>query len=370
MQQAGHSPLGCFISQRKMDHPGFWAPAGPFTLREIALFTSSEIPDAFSQRSQQKLNAVKALDDAGPRDLSFFDNRKYLPSLQRTKAGAVIISPSFLSRLSAETIPLLSRDPYRSFAKSLELFFPDALHSKFAHAAAVGNSTPVAADARIEDGVIIETGAVIGPEAQIGKGTRISAGAVIGFRAAIGRDCFVGPNATIGHALIGNRVIIHAGARIGQDGFGFAMGHTGHYKVRQVGRVIIQDDVEIGANTTIDRGALRDTIVGEGTKIDNLVQIAHNVIIGRHCVIAAQTGISGSTVLEDFVAMGGQCGTVGHIRIGKGARVGAQSGVASDIPAGERWGGYPAKPMSSWAREVALLKRLIRKKTQYDPPLE
>ena len=132
--------------------------------------------------------------------------------------------------------------------------------------------------------------------------------------------------------------------------------------MRQVGRVIIQDDVEIGANTTIDRGALKDTVIGEGTKIDNLVQIAHNVVIGRHCVIAAQTGISGSTILEDFVAMGGQCGTVGHIRIGAGAQIGAQSGVSCDIPRGERWGGYPAKPISSWAREVAVLKRLVRRK--------
>jgi len=148
------------------------------------------------------------------------------------------------------------------------------------------------------------------------------------------------------------------------------MGPSGHYKVRQVGRVIVQDDVEIGANAAIDRGALKDTIIGEGTKIDNLVQIAHNVVIGRHCVIAAQTGISGSTILEDFVAMGGQCGTVGHIRIGSGAQVGAQSGVASDIPRGERWGGYPAKPMSIWAREVALLKRLAKRKATADGPAD
>ena len=203
---------------------------------------------------------------------------------------------------------------------------------------------------------------MIGPEAQIGRGTRIAAGAVVGFRVAIGRDCFVGPGASVTHALIGNRVIVHAGARIGQDGFGFAMGPSGHYKVRQIGRVIIQDGVEIGANTTIDRGALKDTVIGEGTKLDNLVQIAHNVVIGRHCVIAAQTGISGSTVLEDFVAMGGQCGTVGHIRIGAGAQIAAQSGISCDIPRGEVWGGYPAKPITSWKREVALLKQLVRRK--------
>ena len=254
-------------------------------------------------------------------------------------------------------MPLISKDPYRSFAKSLELFFPDAGFPKVA-----GTGAPIDPSARIEEGAVIEAGAIVGPEAQIGRGTRIAAGAVVGFRVAIGRDCFVGPGASITHALIGNRVIIHAGARIGQDGFGFAMGPGGHYKVRQIGRVIVQDDVEIGANTCIDRGALKDTVIGEGSKIDNLVQIAHNVVIGRHCVIAAQTGISGSTVLEDFVAMGGQCGTVGHIRIGMGAQIAAQSGVHCDIPRGQVWGGYPAKPIMSWKREAAMLKRLARRK--------
>lgn len=344
-----------------MDHPGFWQAAGPFSLGEIASFTSAAIPEGLLARQDRKLFSVKALDDASSSDASFFDNRKYLTSLKTTKAGAVFIAPAFADRLPAEVTPLLSPEPYRAFAKSLEMFFPDALHSKVAaDASAVGGH--VASSARIEEGAVVEPGAVVGPEAQIGRGTRIAAGAVVGFRVAIGRDSYVGSAATVTHALIGNRVIVHAGVRIGQDGFGFAMGRAGHYKVRQVGRVVIQDDVEIGANATIDRGALRDTIIGEGTKIDNLVQIAHNVVIGRHCVIAAQTGISGSTILEDFVVMGGQCGTVGHIRIGAGAQVAAQSGVASDIPRGERWGGYPAKPMSIWTREAALLKRLVKKR--------
>ena len=313
--------------------------------------------------SSRSIRSVRALDDAHGSDVSFFDNRKYLTALQHTKAAAVFVSAESARRVPPASVPLISRDPYRAFAKSLEMFFPDAGHPK------VGGSTmTIDESARIEDGALIEAGAIIGPQAQIGRGSRIAAGAVIGYRVTVGRDCFVGPGASVTHALIGNRVIIHAGVRLGQDGFGFAMGPSGHYKVRQVGRVIVQDDVEIGANTTIDRGALKDTIIGEGTKIDNLVQIAHNVVIGRHCVIAAQTGISGSTILEDFVAMGGQCGTVGHIRIGAGAQIGAQSGVASDIPRGERWGGYPAKPMISWAREVALLKRLTRRKSPDESP--
>jgi UDP-3-O-[3-hydroxymyristoyl] glucosamine N-acyltransferase len=347
-----------------MDHPGFWNAAGPFSLQEIASYTATAIPECWLQHSDQKFHAVKALDDATSGDVSFFDNRRYIAALGRTQAGAVFVSPDFKDRLPSGAAPLLSPDPYRAFAKSLELFFPDAQYTKVAGRDA-GAVSPCA---QIEEDVVIEQGAIVGPEAQIGRGTRIAAGAVIGFRVAVGRDCFIGPNVNITHALIGNRVIIHAGACIGQDGFGFVMGPQGHYKVRQVGRVIIQDDVDIGANTTIDRGALRDTIIGEGTKIDNLVQIAHNVVIGRHCVIVAQTGISGSTVLEDYVAMGGQSGTVGHIRIGSGAQIGAQSGVSTDVPRGERWAGYPAKLASSWAREVALLKRLTRRKTSTVSP--
>jgi UDP-3-O-[3-hydroxymyristoyl] glucosamine N-acyltransferase len=344
-----------------MDHPGFWTPAGPFSLSELATYASAQIPDAFLQQAGKLIRGVKALDDATSQDVSFFENRKYLAALQKTEAGAVFIAPQAAQRMPPLSVPLISKDAYRSFARALELFFPEAGFTKVTSAAA-GVSGLIDRSAQIEEGAIIESGAVIGPAAQIGRWTRVAAGAVIGYRVAIGRDCYVGPGASITHALIGNGVIIHAGACLGQDGFGFAMGPSGHYKVRQVGRVIIQDAVEIGANSTIDRGALKDTIIGEGTKIDNLVQIAHNVVVGRHCVIAAQTGISGSTILEDFVAMGGQCGTVGHIRIGAGAQVGAQSGVASDIPPGERWGGYPAKPMSSWAREVALLKRLTKRK--------
>jgi UDP-3-O-[3-hydroxymyristoyl] glucosamine N-acyltransferase len=348
-----------------MDHPGFWAPAGPFALSKLAAYAGAEIPERFSSEASRQVNAVRALDDAGSGDISFFENRKYLAALRETKAAAVFVASSQADRVPDGTIPLIAKDPYRSFAKALELFYPDAGLPKAGSigGAGVGLIDP---SALIEEGAIIEAGAIVGPEAQIGRGTRIAAGAVIGYRAAIGRDGFVGPCASITHALIGNRVIIHAGVRIGQDGFGFSMSAGGHYKVRQVGRVIIQDDVEIGANTCIDRGALKDTVIGEGSKIDNLVQIAHNVVIGRHCVIAAQTGISGSTVLEDFVAMGGQCGTVGHIRIGAAAQIAAQSGVHGDIPRGEVWAGYPAVPIGLWKREAAMLKRLVRRKGASD----
>jgi UDP-3-O-[3-hydroxymyristoyl] glucosamine N-acyltransferase len=214
--------------------------------------------------------------------------------------------------------------------------------------------------ARLEAGVTVDPLAVIGPRAEIGAGTLIAAGAVIGPDVRIGRGCAIGAGSTITHALIGDRVIVHPGARIGQDGFGYLPGPQGHQKIPQTRRVIIQDDVEIGANTAIDRGATRDTVIGEGTKIDNLVQIAHNVSIGRHCLIAAQVGISGSATVGDFVMFGGQVGVADHITIGPGAMMGARAGVMSNVPAGGRWGGYPAEPVIEWKRGVATVRRLVR----------
>ena len=183
---------------------------------------------------------------------------------------------------------------------------------------------------------------------------------VVGPDVRIGRDCAIGANSTVLCALIGDRVILHPGVRVGQDGFGFAMGPGGHLKVPQIGRVVIQDDVEIGANATIDRGANRDTVIGQGTKIDNLVQIAHNVVIGRNCVIVSQVGISGSCELGDFVAIGGQAGLAGHLKIGMGAQIGASSGLMNDVPAGQRWIGAPAKPIKEFWREIAALGKLAQ----------
>ncbi len=344
-----------------MEHPGFFERAGPFALRVIAEKAAALVRDGAS--GDTPISDVRGLADAGVGHISFLDNRKYLSQLDATEATAVFVAEAFASRVPAGSIALVTRQPYRAFALALQAFYPGAMRPRIAEAEP--GAPLIHPTARIEEGAIIEPGAVIGREAQIGHGTLIAANAVVGYRCTIGRDGFVGPNASIIHALVGDRVIIHAGVRIGQDGFGFAMGAQ-HLKVPQIGRVIIQDDVEIGANTGIDRGALKDTIIGEGTKIDNLVQIGHNCIVGRHCVICGQVGLAGSTVLEDYVVMGGHSGAAGHLTIGAGTQVAGLSHVTGDLPPQSKVGGSPAKPFRVWARELAALTRLGARSSKPD----
>lgn len=343
-----------------MEHPGFFDREGPFSLADVASAAGAEI--AADHQSDIKITDIRPLSEAAEGHVSFLDNKKYLPALNETSAVACFIHPDFTDRVPGTVIPLTTKQPYHAFARTLRLFYPSAMAPRIARQ----RSDLVDPSAKLEDDVIIEAGAIIGPDVHIGSGSRIAAGAIIGGRVHIGRNSYIGAGATICHALVGDNVIIHTGVRIGQDGFGFAMGPGGHEKVCQIGRVIIQDNVDIGANSTIDRGALNDTVIGEGTKIDNLVQIGHNVHIGRHCVIVAQCGLSGSSKLNDFVIMGGQAGVVGHITVGAGAQVAGASHVKNDVPPGARMGGTPARPLRQWAKEIATLTRLAAAKPRSD----
>ena len=342
-----------------MEHPGFYRRVGPFRLDDVAKATGAEFGVGIDPA--RSLHDVRPLADASAADLTFVDNRKYLVQLGSTRAAACLVQPAFADRVPSTTTVLSTRNPYHGFARALALFYPSSIHPLVAPegVGVVGNSL-VSRSAHLEDSVKIEPGAVIGAEARIGRGTTIAAGAVVGYRCTIGRDCFVGPNASVTHALIGDRVTLHAGVRIGQDGFGFAMGPKGHLKVPQIGRVIIQDDVEIGANSCVDRGALNDTIIGEGTKIDNLVQIGHNVIIGRHCVIVGQAAIAGSSELGDFVVMGGQSGVAGHLKIGAGTQIAGASNAKDSLPPRSKVVGIPAKPLREWMKEQLAVRKLAQ----------
>ena len=335
----------------------FFPPNAAPSIGEVASWCGATL--ASEGDAGRVIRDVAALDQAGPGDLTFLDNAKYLDSLRSTRAAAVLVAPRYAAAVPAACAALVAREPYRAMAAVMAKLFPSAVRPGSAFdVAGVSPAAFVHPAARLEAGVIIDPGAVIGRGAEIGAGTIIGANAVIGPEVRIGRDGAIGPTSTIMAALIGDRVIVHPGVHIGQDGFGFALGPRGHLKVPQIGRVIIQDDVEIGAGVTIDRGANRDTVIGEGAKIDNLVQIGHNVVIGRHAVLVSQSGVSGSSVIGDFAALGGQAGIAGHLKIGAGAQVAAAAGVMTDIPAGERWGGAPAKPIREFFREVAALKKL------------
>jgi UDP-3-O-[3-hydroxymyristoyl] glucosamine N-acyltransferase len=340
--------------------PNMLRAARELTIEEIAALTRAKPRPG--DPLDRRIGNIAPLDSAVASDISFIDNAKYAAALKTTRAGACFVGPQFEAAAPAGPAVLITAEPYRAFVAVARALFPTALRptSQFD---ATGSNTAAAhvhPTAWLESGVTVDPLAVIGPRAEIGAGTLIAAGAVIGPDVRIGRDCAVGAGATVQHALIGDRVIIHPGARIGQDGFGFLPGRQGHQKIPQTRRVIIQDNVEIGANTTIDRGSSRDTVIGEGTKIDNLVQIAHNVVIGRHCLIAGQAGLSGSVRVEDFVMMGGKVGIADHISVGSGAVLGAQSGVMSDVPAGARWVGSPAQPIRDFMKGVAALRRLVR----------
>ena len=340
-----------------MNHPGFFF-AKPVTLSQVAEATGATLKDNSS--AEVVVAAAGPIEAAPEGSLSFVENRRYVKHAEDTAALAVLCAPEDADKFPARVHVLVHEQPYRAYALALGMLFPSALRpTPVTGETGVSPAATISETAKIERDVIVEAGAVIGTDAAIGAGSHVLAGAVIGAGVQIGRNTTVGARAIVQCAFIGDNVIIHPGVAIGQDGFGFAMGAGGHLKVPQIGRVIIQDNVEIGANTTIDRGSNRDTVIGEGTKIDNLVQIGHNVVTGRHCVIVSMAGISGSATLGDYVVVAGQAGIVGHVTIGDGAQVGGGAGVHTNIKPGEKVMGYPSMDVRSWMKMNMLLKRMI-----------
>ncbi|MGN6515472.1 MAG: UDP-3-O-(3-hydroxymyristoyl)glucosamine N-acyltransferase [Rhizomicrobium sp.] len=339
-----------------MADPRFYDNHGPFTLADICARCNVVLPPDVD--SAARVFDLATLDGAGPQHLAFSAGRGSAKSLEKTKAGFCFVGNDVgAATVPSGTVALPCASAQHAFAAALALFYPDHM------LVAWTQQTPVDPSAKIAAGVALAPGVVIGPKAEIGEGTRIGPNAVIGRGVTIGRDCEIGSNVSIASACVGDRVTILPGAQIGQPGFGFVPGPSGHTKIPQIGRVIIQDKVEIGACTTIDRGAIGDTVIGEGTKIDNLVQIGHNTHLGRHCIIVSQVGISGSCEIGDFVVMGGQAGIADHAIIGDGTRLAARTGVMPGVlPPGQDYGGVPARPVKDWLRETATLARLAKAK--------
>lgn len=337
----------------KPGDPRFYRRGGPYSVADIASRLGAEL--AGIRQPERLISGVAPLQSAGPLDVSFLDNRRYADLLAATSAGAVIVHPEFLQRVPAGTVAIVTPEPYAGWAKVSALFHAPASARGGVHPAAI-----IHQDAVIDPSAEIGPGAVIGAGAEIGAGSIIGPLAVIGAGVVIGQACRIHAQATLSHAILGDHVVIYPGARIGQDGFGFAITETGFVPVQQLGRVIIGDGAEIGANTTIDRGSAQDTVIGAGVHIDNLVQIGHNVNIGKGAVIVAQAGVSGSTIIGERAIIAAQAGLTGHLNIGKAARVGAQAGVMADVEAGAEVVGSPAQPIKSFFREVVTLRKLAQ----------
>lgn len=339
--------------------PRFFARSGPHALAAIAAAAGAVAAGDATRR----FRGVAPLQAACPDEVSFLDNRRYVEMLAATRAGAVIVHPDLAARAPAGCATLVTTQPYLGWARVAALFHPPAPSRPGRHATAwVAPGASVDPSAEIGPFACIEAGAEIGPRCLV------AAHAVIGAGVVVGADCRIGACVTLTHAIVGDRVVIHPGARIGQDGFGFATDLAGpggvprFVAVPQLGRVLIGDDADIGANTAIDRGSAQDTVIGPGSRLDNLVQIGHNVRLGRCCVVVAQAGISGSTELGDFAVVAAQAGLTGHLRIGARARIGAQAGVMADVAEGQDVVGSPAMPARSFFRQVATLRRLAERR--------
>jgi len=333
-----------------MADPRFYDNKGPFSLKRICEVVGAGAP----ADGDALVHDIASLDGAGPAHLSFFTGAGAAEQFASTQAGFCFVSKNEKRPAPQGCVTVPCASVQHAFAAAATLFYPQSGLAQWAQADAIHPT------ARIGEGAVLAPGVVLGPDVEIGVRTRIGPNTVIARGVAIGRDCEIGSNVSISHAYLGDEVLILPGAQIGGPGFGFASSPKGHVKIPQLGRVILQDRVEIGLCTAIDRGALGDTVVGEGTKIDNLAQIAHNTKIGRHSVIAGHAGIAGSSEIGDFVIVGGQVGIADHVRIGDGARLAARAGVIGYLPGGQDYGGMPAKPIREWARELAAVKMLAK----------
>lgn len=349
-----------------MTEYSFFAHSANLSVADIVTLTGAE-PCEGADLSR-RLTGIAPVDRAGADDLTFVAEAKFAAALKSTQAGAVLTSERFLRHAPDGVTVLRARKPYDAFVTVARKIYSNALRPTSAFGTkGVAPGAVVHPSAELAPDVTVDPFAVIGPFAKIGSGTLIGAHVVIGEHVRVGSDCAIGAHCTITHAHLGDRVVIHPGCNIGQDGFGYVSSGEGHVKIPQVGRVVIHNDVEIGSGTRIDRGGMRDTVIGEGTKIDNLCQIGHNCVVGRHCIIVAQSGLSGSVTIEDFVVLGPRTGIIPHITVGKGATLASRSTVYDNVPAGEVWGGFPAKPKLQWMREVVALQKMAaegRKKTK------
>ena len=323
----------------------FYTRSGPFSLAEIADRVGARLATGAVPHS--KIADVASLGTAGANDISFLSDPKLVGALKDARCGACLVKEGMA--VPAGMAALVVADPRAAFATLAAMFYPDSARP------------PAHPPAKIAASAEIASSAVIGAGATIGERVRIGANSVVGAGVEIGPDTQIAANVSLSHCLIGARCILHPGVRIGQDGFGFVPGPQGLAKMPQLGRAIIGNDVEIGANSCVDRGALDDTEVGDGTKMDNLVQIGHNVRVGKHCVIVAQAGIAGSCRIGNGVLIGGQVAVSDHVTVGDGAQIAGQSGVTRDIPPGEAVMGYPAQPIRQFWRSVATLSRLTRR---------
>jgi UDP-3-O-[3-hydroxymyristoyl] glucosamine N-acyltransferase len=338
-----------------MADPRFFRRFGPFRLEDIAAEVGAELLDPSSK--DVMISDIASLETAGPGELSFFNHVQYLNAFRATQASAVITTRDFAQNGPSGVCLMSAAQPQLAFARIGLLYYPP------------DRSEPqISADARIDPSAIIgkaariDAGAVVGAGAEIGPGCHIASNAVIGCGVVLGSDCTVGANSCLSHAIIGARVQIASGVSIGGQGFGFVPTANGRLRIPQLGRVIIENDVEIGANCAIDRGSTGDTVIGAGTVLDNLVHIAHNVRLGRYCVICGQVGIAGSTIVGDGVMMGGQVGVNDHLHIGSGARIAGKSGVIRDVKEREAVGGYPAMPIRDWHKQTAAGLRLSQRR--------